>query len=72
MTFCRKHNIKVTGCSRWSGGDTPQICAFCVVEISSKGKLYPLKKTLVKPYYKAHKTLPNIVKTVPTFGEGGE
>ena len=72
MTLCKKHSFEITGCSRWGGGATPQICALCVVEINSKGKLYPLKKTLVKPYYKAHKTLSNMVKSVPIHGEGGE
>ena len=72
MEFCKKHIIKVTGCSKWSGGDTREICLLCLSEIETKDKLYPPQKTLVKTHYKAHKTRSNILKTVPIFGEGGE
>jgi hypothetical protein len=70
MEVCSKHSIKVTGCSKWNGGDTSEICDLCLSEVESNRKIPPLENTTVKTPYNTVKTRPSIVKTVPIL-EGG-
>ena len=72
MELCKKHGIKVTGCSKWNGGDHLEICQLCLSELGVKGILFPSNKTPVKKHYNTVKTLSNTVKTMPFLGDGGD
>lgn len=70
MELCRKYSIKVTGCSKWSGGYTSKICDLCVSAIESNRKIPPTENNTLKTPYNTVKTCPSTVKTVPIL-EGG-
>lgn len=70
MEVCRKHGIKVTGCSKWNGGDALKICDLCISEIESNRKIPPMENTTVKTPYNTIKTFSSMVKTVPILKGG--
>ena len=65
MEVCWKHGIKITGCSKWNGGNTRRICHLCLSEYKSS----PLKNTPIRTQYNPVKTPYNMVKTVSTLGK---
>ena len=72
MAVCRKHSIKVTGCSKWNGGDISEICDLCVSEVESNRKIPPLENTTVKTPYNPVKRRPSIVKTFSILKGGSK
>lgn len=72
MAECKKYGIKVTGCSKWSGGDTTKICDLCISEVEPNRVIAPSKRTIVRNYCNIVKTMPAMVKTIPFFEIGGE
>ncbi len=60
MDRCWKYDIKVTGCSKWSGGNTRKICHSCLSEYKS----YPSENTPIKTQPTLIKTKYRMVKTL--------
>ena len=83
--FCKKDGIRVTGCSKWMGGDPQEICPQCVEkgsfdELDEKihpdgqvDQLPPIKQRCSN--LKHHSKGVNLVSTkvfLPHFGEKGK
>ena len=65
MEVCSKYGIKITGCSKWNGGNTRRICHSCLSEYISS----PLKNTPVKTQSTTVKTQYSTVKTASSLGQ---